>query len=671
LVVDDESDPTARTVTVGGPSSNEVTGLAPAAIVFLAGRRSPVDFIGGQGANIFTVTGSPSGVLGLSAGTGGDTVNLQHTGGVVEIEGRGGVDTVNLGQTSDGTASIQGTVTVGNQTGHSVVNLNDTANPFAGTNVTLSAAGTTGTVSGLGVPFSPFTLQYVSAEVSSLTINGGSHGNVYNVQSVPSGVVTTLHTGSGNDTINVGSTSNTLDGILGPLTVDGQAGVDTLNINDQGEIVPHTYMVTATTVVRAPGGPTITYLDIEILNLHPGRLLGTGPTDNVVDVLGTDANTAVEVDAGGGTTVNVGNEDGTLDDLQGALHVNGEGGSVLLNVNDQGSDSGQNYAIADGTVDRSGAATIAYSGVGDLTLNTGAGGNQIDVQSLAFGTPATVNAGAGGDLIRMRGGPINAPLTLHGQGNTRLGYVAYTTPVFVDAQTGQATDVKGGFSGINTITGGSDVNILVGDGAENLTGAPGSQNLIISGGGSGLTLTGGGGGGDILIDGTTAYDADTNGELEAILAEWTSTDDYNTRVFNITHGVGVPLLDATTVFDNGAQNNLVGHPAGGSGQEMNLYYVTNSTSNDALPGEMVINVSGPRTALGGMPNPAGSQAVVEGAPSAVANPVPAPALNALPALASTLAASAYPVASLGQPLDSDLAWLGGANALALDGLGLG
>jgi hypothetical protein len=191
----------------------------------------------------------------------------------------------------------------------------------------------------------------------------------------------------------------------------------------------------------------------------------------------------------------------------------------------------------------------------------------------------------------MRGGPINADLTLNGQGNTHLGYVAYTTPVFVDVQTGQATDVKGGFSGISTITGGSDVNILVGDGTENLNGAPGSQNLIISGGGSGLTLTGGGGAGDILIDGTTAYDADANGELEAILAEWTSGGNYSDIVAHIIAGdtdVDPYPLDNTSVFDNGAQNTLIGHPQGGG---LNLYYVTNNTSDDATPDETVIDVS--------------------------------------------------------------------------------
>ena len=655
LIVDDSADSTARNVNIGAPL-DEITGLAPAPI-FYGGFPGSLTLHGGSGANTYTINDNALPSLVLQTGTGADTVNVQFTHGPVTINGQNN-NTVNLGNIN-GTVDIQGTVTVENTGGVPAVNVNDQANAFSGVHVTLNNTGFFETVTGLGNPGSPFTLQ---DEVGGpLTINGGSHGNTYNVQGTGNGAVT-LHTGSGNDVINVGSAANTLDGIHGPLTVDGQGGFDTLNINDQGETTPHSYTVNATSVVRSPGGPTINYFDIESLNLHPGHLIGPVPGGNTVDVQSTAAETPVEIDAGDGTTVNVGNADSTLDDIQGAVSVYGEDGSVLLNVEDQGSTSSQDYAVAADAVDRSGAATISYVGVANLTLDAGAGGNQIDVESLALGTPATVNAGSGGeqgfDLIRMRGGPVNAALTLHGQGNTHLGYVAYTTPVFVDTQTEQATDVKGGFSGISTITGGQDVNILVGDGAQDLNGVAGSRNLLISGGGSG-TLTGGGVG-DILIGATTAYDADANGELEAIMAEWTSSDSYDTRVFNITHGVGVPVLDATTVFDNGAQNTLIGHPQGG---ELNLYYVTNGDTADAVAGETVINVSGPATPAGGAPNaPAGQQAP---APAAAASPLVAPAAPTTPAAPASPAAT-----SLARLPDQDAAWLGGVNASALNGLGL-
>ena len=592
LVVDDSGDATSQTATVG--LTGHINGLGPGSIGFPS--TQSVTIYAGTGGNTFTVTGTtPPGLLTLNTGTGADTVNVQSTTGPLTINGQNGLDSVNLGETSDGTASIKGTVTVTNANGRTALTVNDQANPFATTNVALNVAGFTGTVSGLGSPSSPFTLQYVTVDANRLTVNGSGHGNTYNVRAASPDVPVTLHTGSGNDTVNVGNTANSLDDIHGTLTVDGQADNDTLNIFDRGTTAPHGYTLTSTMFVRSPGGPTITYLDFEHLNSDFPIISGTGPVNNVIDVQSTAADTSVEINAGGGATVNVGNEAGNLDDLQGPVHVVGDDGSLLLNVNDQGSAGGQDYAIADTTVDRTGAATISYAGVRDLTLNAGAGGNQIDVEGLPFGTPAVVNAGMGGeqgfDLIRMRGGPVNAPLTLRGQGNTHLGYVAYTTPVLVDVPSGQATDVKGGFSGINTITGGQDVNILVGDGNEDLNGVAGSRNLLISGGGSD-TLTGGGVG-DILVGAATAYDADAHSELEAILAEWTS-GSYQDVVPHVIAGdtaLDPYPLNATTVFDNGAQNSLIGHPQGG---ELNLYYVTDAESGlyDATADETVINVSG-------------------------------------------------------------------------------
>ena len=51
------------------------------------------------------------------------------------------------------------------------------------------------------------------------------------------------------------------------------------------------------------------------------------------------------------------------------------------------------------------------------------------------------------------------------------------------------------------------------------------------------------------------------------MAYWSSnTDDYPTRVANVTTGNGVSLLDATTVIGNGGGNTLLGN--GG----LNLWY---------------------------------------------------------------------------------------------------
>jgi hypothetical protein len=52
------------------------------------------------------------------------------------------------------------------------------------------------------------------------------------VESTPANVPVLIVASNGNDSINVGNSTTTLDGILGALTGDGQASFDTLNVND-------------------------------------------------------------------------------------------------------------------------------------------------------------------------------------------------------------------------------------------------------------------------------------------------------------------------------------------------------------------------------------------------------------------------------------------------------
>ncbi len=79
----------------------------------------------------------------------------------------------------------------------------------------------------------------------------------------------------------------------------------------------------------------------------------------------------------------------------------------------------------------------------------------------------------------------------------------------------------------------------------------------------------------------------------AIMSYWAgTTDDYFTRVNNLTTGNGVPLLDASTVFNNGGGNTLLGNNGGAA--EMNLFYgldpsLENTDYNPGI-GEVFINV---------------------------------------------------------------------------------
>jgi hypothetical protein len=179
----------------------------------------------------------------------------------------------------------------------------------------------------------------------------------------------------------------------------------------------------------------------------------------------------------------------------------------------------------------------------------------------------------------------------------------------------------------------------------------------------------GSGNGDILIGGTTAYDLDQNGELEAIMAEWTRTDlSYADRVNHILNGddaLDPYPLNASTVFDNGAANTITGNA---SGIVSNLYFVTNSdVITDLTAGEVVINVSGgpapaPGAAGGQQRANAGvAPALVQpGGPGVgVQPPIAAPSAGATNAAAAGTAAPAVGrVGAHGSSLAADLVWSG-------------
>jgi hypothetical protein len=144
--------------------------------------------------------------------------------------------------------------------------------------------------------------------------------------------------------------------------------------------------------------------------------------------------------------------------------------------------------------------------------------------------------------------------------------------VYVNLQTGTATQLAGGIANIQNVTGSQFNDILVGNGGNVLIGGAG-RNLLIAGG-AGSTLIGGNGE-DILVGGTTAYDQNATA-LAAILAEWTDPNlDYATRVANLIAGTGVPALNATTAHSNGGANTLTG----GGGLDLFLGNLANDTTD--------------------------------------------------------------------------------------------
>src|SRR5262245_9374047 len=154
----------------------------------------------------------------------------------------------------------------------------------------------------------------------------------------------------------------------------------------------------------------------------------------------------------------------------------------------------------------------------------------------------TILGDAGNDVLT---GGLGDDLLLGGDGNDTL-------------DGGVGNDHLYGQAGNDTLVGGVGNNIVVGgDGNDKVVARPG-RNILI--GGSGRDKLYGNALDDILIAGSTAHDED-DVALQAILDEWTSSNSYATRVDNIRNGGGQNgafVFDDTTVFDDGAADNLVG-----------------------------------------------------------------------------------------------------------------
>ena len=276
-------------------------------------------------------------------------------------------------------------------------------------------------------------------------IDGGDYNNdVISLTNVTPGTVTTVNTGGGVNTVNVGSiqpptpNNGILDNIQGPLTIAGN-GADTLNVDDTGSTASKSGTLTPTALtglnMSASG---ITYSGLANLNINLGSggntflisntaagtttFLNSGTGADTVDIHATSSPTTVNT--GGGSnlnTVNVGSLEptsgGVVDNIQGALTVIGTGADTM-NVDDTGSTLSKTGTLTSAALTglNMGPSGITYSGLAHLNINLGSGGNTFTVASTAPGTTTTVNSGTGSDTVNVT--TTSSPLTVNTQTGT-------------------------------------------------------------------------------------------------------------------------------------------------------------------------------------------------------------------------------------------------------------
>jgi hypothetical protein len=269
----------------------------------------------GQQANVITVASTAVGTsTTVNAGPGGDQVNVTP-------------------QTQDLDA-LASPLTVNGAGAKTSLVINDQANPYSAlgsnqyeidNNVVLRTRFTTTL---FGLPFVAKIPMYYS-NVANLTLNAGQQANVITVRSSADGTSSIINAGAGGDTVNIGSATNTLDPILGPVSVYGQANT-TLNVYDQGTSSQQAYAVSATQITRtpanAPASPTQT---INYFNMASVNLYGGSAADGW-NVYSSSAGTTTALYSSGGGISNanefvVHDSAGTLDSIQGPLALHGGG----------------------------------------------------------------------------------------------------------------------------------------------------------------------------------------------------------------------------------------------------------------------------------------------------------------------------------------------------------
>jgi hypothetical protein len=224
----------------------------------------------------------------LEGNEGNDTFNILAMAGNVEVKGGLGDDLTNVGNTFNLVDEISATLTVSGNDGDDTLNVNDLGdtknNVGQLTSTTISGLDMTGVIIydtqetvniNLGTGNDTFTIVNTHTQVTNLSGNDGAE--TIDVEAIAGN--TNITAGLGDDTVNVGNPDNLVDNIAATLTVSGNDGRDTLNVNDSGDTNNNVGQLTATTVSGLDMAGAIVYDTQETLNIT----LGSGNDNFTID----------------------------------------------------------------------------------------------------------------------------------------------------------------------------------------------------------------------------------------------------------------------------------------------------------------------------------------------------------------------------------------------------
>jgi uncharacterized repeat protein (TIGR01451 family) len=444
LNVNDQGNGGTTTYTV---SDTAVTSSAGPSITYA--NLANLTLNGGPGGNTYKVTATAVGTTTtVLTGGGADAIAVQATGfgsttnvvgSLAGSTGPGGNDTVTI--TSGGSVqNILGTVNVESPGGADTITVDDSADTTAQTVSLDSVAPNSsdsegnsdeyGTISGLA----PGQINYEAPDTHSLTIDGGSGANTYDVFFTNPSEPTTVNAGTGNDTFNVdflGATStNTFNGqggndvfnVFGPTTSDatttlnGGTGSSTLDYNAGTGLVTITPGGPGSGTVTQPGGGPVNYANLSGVNIAP-----SGAFLTIADTTGGEQLTVTATDHASGTYV--------LETANATVIASGTlGGISSLTFNAPA--GGDTF-----TIDNPSGGLFAPAG--GIAFNAGSTGNVLN--------DLGGSADAGSFTPNLAGTPPNAGTVTHGNASdtqtiTFTGLSPYTDTVSEPAFTVNGTD---------------------------------------------------------------------------------------------------------------------------------------------------------------------------------------------------------------------------------------
>ena len=359
-----------NTWTVNGNAADNVDGIK---------FTNFTNFVGGSAIDTFNIT---SLITSLKAGLGNDIINIDRTSLVTnKIDGEGGSNTVNIktaGQTVNLTSDITDIQTVNGYGDGDIlmvgnaINNTWTVNGNAADNVD-------------GIKFTNFE-----------NLVGGSAIDTFNITSL----ITSLKAGTGNDIINIDSTS------LVTNKIDGEGGSNTVNIKTAGQTVNLTSDITNIQTVNGYGNGDILSVGNAINNTWT---VNGNAADNVAGVKFTNFENLV-----GGSAIDTFNITSLITSLKAGL------GNDIINI------------------DRTSLVTNKIDGEGgNNTVNIKTAGQTVNLTS-DITDIQTVNGYGDGDIL-MVGNTMTNTWTVNGNATDNVAGVKFTN--FANLVGGSGTDI--------------------------------------------------------------------------------------------------------------------------------------------------------------------------------------------------------------------------------------